>query len=123
MNAPLHATRPLLRAAACGLQALWCVAFRAWARAPRHMWVSAALLAAEAVTLGGAHRVLRTAVATTGMPSHAVPSLSAPTTPVHHTSHPHLELRRCCQLTYHGNETNHSSDPHVSSPGRFCEVS
>jgi len=49
-------------AMACGLQALWCVAFRDWAQAPRHFWLSGALLAAEAVALGGAHHVLRAAV-------------------------------------------------------------
>ena len=43
-------------AMACGLQALWCAAFRDWTRAPRHFWLSGALLAAEAVALGGAHR-------------------------------------------------------------------
>lgn len=36
----------------CGLQALWCVAFRPWARRPRHFWISGALLATEAVALG-----------------------------------------------------------------------
>ena len=46
-------------AMACGLQALWCAAFRDWTRSPRHFWISGALLAAEAVALGGAHRVLR----------------------------------------------------------------
>lgn len=50
-------------AMACGLQALWCAAFRDWARAPRHFWLSGAILAAEAAALGGAHRVLRVAVA------------------------------------------------------------
>jgi hypothetical protein len=45
-------------AGACGLQALWCVAFRPWAKNARHFWLSGALLAAEAATLGAAHRVM-----------------------------------------------------------------
>ena len=49
-------------ALACGLQALWCSAFRPWAKAPRHFWLSPALLTAEAFALGGAHRVLRSAL-------------------------------------------------------------
>lgn len=53
-------------AAACGLQALWCVAFRPWTRPPRRFWLSGALLAAESVALAGAHGQLRAAV-------HAVP--------------------------------------------------
>ena len=39
---------------ACALQSLWCVAFRDWAKAPEHFWISGALLAAEAVALGRA---------------------------------------------------------------------
>jgi hypothetical protein len=53
-------------AAACGLQALWCVAFRPWTRPPRRFWLSGALLAAESVALAGAHAKLRAAV-------HAIP--------------------------------------------------
>ncbi len=49
-------------AAACGLQALWCAAFRPWAKAPRHFWLSSALLAAEAFALGGAHHVIRSSL-------------------------------------------------------------
>eukprot|EP00193_Tetraselmis_chui_P017984 CAMPEP_0177777698 /NCGR_PEP_ID=MMETSP0491_2-20121128/15526_1 /TAXON_ID=63592 /ORGANISM="Tetraselmis chuii, Strain PLY429" /LENGTH=338 /DNA_ID=CAMNT_0019296855 /DNA_START=77 /DNA_END=1093 /DNA_ORIENTATION=+ len=49
-------------ALACGLQSLWCAAFRPWAQSPRHFWLSPALLATEAVALGGAHHVLRAAV-------------------------------------------------------------
>jgi len=48
-------------ALACAFQALWCAAFRPWAKAPRHFWVSSALLVAEAVALGSAHRALRAA--------------------------------------------------------------
>jgi hypothetical protein len=48
-------------ALACAFQALWCVAFRPWAKAPRHFWVSSALLVAEAFALGSAHRALRAA--------------------------------------------------------------
>lgn len=66
-------------AAACGLQSLWCVAFRDWARAPRHFWLSGALLATEAVALGGAHRVLRAAVAAAGgMPTAVYLSCHVP---------------------------------------------
>ena len=50
-------------AAACALQALWCVAFRPWASKPRHFWVSSALLVGEAVALGGATRALRATAA------------------------------------------------------------
>mmetsp|Transcript_5306 Transcript_5306/g.21703 ORF Transcript_5306/g.21703 Transcript_5306/m.21703 type:complete len:347 (-) Transcript_5306:38-1078(-) len=39
---------------ACALQSLWCVAFRDWAKAPEHFWISGALLAAESVALGRA---------------------------------------------------------------------
>ena len=53
-------------AMACGLQALWCAAFRDWARAPRHFWLSGAILSAEAMALGGAHSVLRAAVGAAG---------------------------------------------------------
>ena len=49
-------------AAACGLQALWCVAFRPWTRPPRRFWLSGALLAAESVALAGAHARLRAAI-------------------------------------------------------------
>jgi len=49
---------------ACGLQGLWCLAFRPWASKPRHFWVSSALLVAEAAVLGVAHRALRAAVTT-----------------------------------------------------------
>ena len=49
---------------ACGLQGLWCLAFRPWASKPRHFWVSSALLVAEAAALGVAHRALRAAVTT-----------------------------------------------------------
>ena len=49
---------------ACGLQGLWCLAFRPWAAKPRHFWVSSALLVAEAAALGVAHRALRAAAAT-----------------------------------------------------------
>ena len=49
---------------ACGLQGLWCLAFRPWASKPRHFWVSSALLAAEAAALGVAPRALRAAAAT-----------------------------------------------------------
>ena len=50
---------------ACGLQALWCVAFRPGLDPPS-FWLSGALLAAESVALAGAHGQLRAAV-------HAVP--------------------------------------------------
>ena len=56
-------------AAACGLQALWCAAFRPWARRPRHFWLPGALLAAEAAALGGAHRAL---VLVSGLEGHAL---------------------------------------------------
>jgi hypothetical protein len=48
-------------AIACGLQSLWCAAFRPWASKPRHFWVSSALLVAEACALGRAHNALRAA--------------------------------------------------------------
>ena len=57
-------------AAACGLQALWCAAFRPWARRPRHFWLPGALLAAEAVALGGAHRAM---VLVSGLEGYALP--------------------------------------------------
>lgn len=56
-------------AAACGLQALWCAAFRPWARKPRHFWLPGALLAAEAVALGGAHRAM---VSVSGLEKNAL---------------------------------------------------
>lgn len=49
-------------ACACALQTLWCVAFRPAFRAPRHFWLSSALLLAEAWALGEAHRVARDVV-------------------------------------------------------------
>jgi hypothetical protein len=55
--------------AACGLQALWCAAFRPWARKPRHFWLPGALLALEAVALGGAHRAM---VLVSGLPGNAL---------------------------------------------------
>ena len=62
-SATLAATRAVAPswALACAFQALWCAAFRPWAKAPRHFWVSSALLVAEAVALGSAHRALRAA--------------------------------------------------------------
>lgn len=42
-------------ACACALQTLWCVAFRPAFRAPRHFWLSSAILIAEAWALGRAH--------------------------------------------------------------------
>jgi len=46
-------------ACACALQTLWCVAFRPAFRAPRHFWLSSAILIAEAWALGRAHAEAR----------------------------------------------------------------
>jgi hypothetical protein len=50
-------------ACACLLQSLWCVSFRPWAKRPRHFWLPAFLLSAEAVALRGAHNALLFAAA------------------------------------------------------------
>mmetsp|Transcript_6768 Transcript_6768/g.10774 ORF Transcript_6768/g.10774 Transcript_6768/m.10774 type:complete len:296 (+) Transcript_6768:434-1321(+) len=45
--------------AAMGFQSLWCAAFRPWAAAGRALWAPAALLAATAAALAGAHGAVR----------------------------------------------------------------
>ena len=55
-------------ALACGLQSLWCAAFRPAFRAPRRFWISAALLFAEAGALGGAYVACRAFAAEDAMP-------------------------------------------------------
>ena len=55
-------------ALACGLQSLWCAAFRPAFRAPRRFWISAALLFAEAGALGGAYIACRAFAAEDAMP-------------------------------------------------------
>lgn len=45
-------------AGVCGLQSLWCAAFRPWAKRVQHFWLPAALLSAEAAALSGAHGAL-----------------------------------------------------------------
>ena len=55
-------------ALACGLQSLWCAAFRPAFRAPRRFWISAALLFAEAGALGRAYVACRAFAAEDAMP-------------------------------------------------------
>jgi hypothetical protein len=58
-------------ACACALQALWCVAFRPAFRAPRHFWLSSAILIAEAWALGCAHAEGRKIVASASALTYA----------------------------------------------------
>lgn len=42
-------------------QTLWCLSYRPWARDGGFLWIPALMLGGTAVTLGGAHAVLREA--------------------------------------------------------------
>ena len=54
ISAAAYASAAPWWALSCTLQALWCVAFRDWAKAPSHFWISGSLLVAESVSLGKA---------------------------------------------------------------------
>jgi hypothetical protein len=54
ISAAAYASAAPWWALSCTLQALWCVAFRDWAKAPGHFWISGSLLVAESVSLGKA---------------------------------------------------------------------